>query len=539
MSEDNKEEIKEISDPNKDINNLDLDVEQKPIKEENVAEPVPVNTDDGLEDNYTSSNEEIKEEKETPILNKERTPRTKITKPVSEDLKEEPAEYICLPPDLQNQVIKTLTDADRLNLEGTEETRDWGNVLRDGLDHNTEANIFVSNLDNEKASFDNEIKHNNLDLGIKTPVFNKNNLKGEQAIFRTIQELDIGAIKTIPLFNSGFHIIIKPCTDIELLELNRRVVESKIQLGSSTKGLVYSSTTYYMIDCIIDFIKDHIYNTTIILEPGEDIMDYIVAQDIFDLIWGMLCAMYPSGFNYRRACSAKPAECHYVASGILNLQECQLVNKNALTDWQKTFMSKTQRKSKTKEEVKRYQDELTCMSKRSITLKSNDKVTINMLLEAPTVNEYINSGSLWVTTIADKINEMMTNISPEKREEFILESGRATALRQYAHYVSAIEEVRTDGTNTHTDTDTINNYLNILSSDSEVRNTFFRSVTDYISKSTVSVIGIPVYTCPSCNKDQNQGTDVHGEEFTEVIPLDMLTCFFSLLTQKISRISLR
>lgn len=105
-------------------------------------------------------------------------------------------------------------------------------------------------------------------------------------------------------------------------------------------------------------------------------------------------------------------------------------------------MSRTQRKSKTKEEVKRYQDELTCMSKRSVELKSNDKVTINMLLEAPTVNEYINSGSLWVTTIADKINEMMSNVSPDKREEFIIESGRATALRQYAHYVSAIEEVR-------------------------------------------------------------------------------------------------
>lgn len=250
-------------------------------------------------------------------------------------MEKEPDDYISLPPNLHNQVVKTLSDSDKLNLEDTEETRDWGNVLRDGLEHNTQANVFISNLDDEAADFDNEVKHNGLDLGIKTPVFNKNNLKGEQAIFRTIQELDIGAIKTIPLFNSGFHIILKPCTDIEVLELNRRVVDSKTQLGSSTKGLAYSSTTFYMIDCIIDFIKDHIYNSTIILEPGDDIMDYIVAQDIFDLIWGMLCAMYPTGFNYRRACSAKPAECHHVASGVLNLNECQFVNKNALTDWQK------------------------------------------------------------------------------------------------------------------------------------------------------------------------------------------------------------
>lgn len=518
-----------------DINNLDNELNDTDNTNPN---------DDELEVNYSSTTKENKEKVVAEDITK-RVPRTRVTKPVSETVNDIVDDFICLPPNLQKEVKDILNKSDTLDFTSTEKSREWTNTLRDGMEHNTQSEIFVSGLDNEKADFDNEVKYNNIDIGIKTPIFKNNNLKGERALFRTIQDLDIGSVKTIPLFNSGFHIVLRPPTDIELLELNRRVAENKIALGIQTKGLVYSNTTYYLIECIIDFIRSHLYNTSLELEVGEDIMNYIVAQDIFDLIWGILCTMYPSGFNYKRACTSKPAECQYVASCLLNIDECLYVNKNALTDWQKSFMGKVEQKSKTKEEVKRYQDELSCMSMRSVELKANNKVAIKVLMRAPTVNEYINSGNLWVTTIGNRINEMMTidDESEERRIErrnaYIIESGRATALRQYSHYVSAIEEIRGDSVNTHKDIDSINKYLDILSSDAEIRNNFFKHVTDYISNSTVSVVGIPVYTCPSCDTDQTQGTETHGEEFSEVIPLDMLSCFFSLLTQKISRISQR
>lgn len=518
-----------------DINNSDS-------KTNDVKEQENENND--LDVSYSSTNNEqkINNETEKEIDGgsvKKRTPKTKITRSTSEIVSGVVSDFINLPSGLQEEIINILTKSDTLDVESSEKSREWFNTVRDGLEHTTRSEIFVSGLDKPEAEFDNEIKYNNIDLGIKTPKFNSNNLSGEKALFRTLQDLGLGSIKTVPLFNSGFHVIIKPHTEIELLELNRRMAENKVLLGIQSKGLVYSNTAYYLIECIIDFIRSHIYNTSLQLDIGEDIMDYIVAQDIFDLIWGMLCVMFPSGFNYKRGCTSKPSECQYVATELLHLDECQFVNKNALNDWQKSFMSRIELKSKTKEEVKRYQDEITCMSMRSVDLISNDKVTVRALLRAPTVNEYIRSGNLWVNTISDKINDMLSINDDneqrriEKRNEFIIEAGRATTLRQYSHYVLAIEEVRGDSVNTHKDTESINKYLNVLSSDVKIRNTFFKYVVNYISDSTVSVIGIPVFDCPSCKNAQTQGTEIHGENLSEVIPLDMLTCFFSLLTQKI------
>ena len=342
-------------------------------------------------------------------------------------------------------------------------------------------NAFESNLEDPNSDFTNNLVHNGEKLRVRTTKITNNINSGEKAILRAAQELGIGVTKTVPLFNSGFHVILKPYSDLELVNLNIKIAENKISLGSQTKGLIYSSATYYTTECIIDFIRDHIYNQTLKLDPEDDIMDYIVAQDIHDLIWGELLTSNPSGFNYKRACSSDPTNCRNVESGLLKLQEAQYVNRAALSDWQKVFMSQLGIRSKSKEDVLRYQKELVCMSNKKITLLEKGDFKVNIVFKAPTIREYINSSRRWVMEMSDNVNKMFSNSSESDRDNFIIEAGKATSIRQYSYYVDRLEEIKTkknkddlddEEENIITDRETIEKYLSFLC-DTKTKNKFF------------------------------------------------------------------
>ncbi len=505
---------------------------------QNIEEDIKSTQHDVSDIQDTEQSNTIVEEKEVveekPKKNKQNvTTKKQIFFPDDRDIGDD---YIAVPSDSQENIIENIRKSDNINLEDSEEKRSWSTTLRDGLDHNVKLDVFDSNLRDENVEFTNNLVYNNKDMGVKTAIVKSSTNTGEQAILRAGYELGLGKPEAIPLYNSGFHVVLKPYTDRKLVELNTKIAENKISLGSLTKGLVYSSSTYYVTECIIDFVREHIYNTSLALEPGDDIMDYIVTQDLSDLLWGILLTSNPSGFNYKRACTHDPANCHHVESGLLKLREAQYINGQALTDWQKVFMTRLQSRSKTKEEVLRYQKELVCMSEKRVELIKSDLVKVNILLKAPTINEYINSSRRWVMEISDRINQMFSTSSENDRDNFMIESGRSTSIRQYCHYVNNIEEIRgEDEENIISDRETIENYLTFIS-DEDVRNKFFDAVSDYISKSTVTVIGIPVYNCSACSKPQSQGTDVHDPVFSEIIPLDMLSYFFSHLTQRIMKI---
>ena len=506
---------------------LENSIQEQPIEKEEVK--------------TTPFLEEKKEEssgKKQKIKQNVRTERT-VFVPKNEEVDD----YICVASDSTQNIQQNIFNGDRTNLEDSEEGRNWAITLKEGLEHNLYNKAFESNLEDPNSDFTNNLIHNGEKLRVKTTKITNNISSGEKAILRAAQELGIGVTKTIPLFNSGFHIILKPYSDLELVNLNVKIAENKISLGSQSKGLVYSSATYYVTECIMDFIRDHIYNTTLKLEPEDDIMDYIVSQDIHDLIWGELLTSNPSGFNYKRSCSSDPTNCRHVESGLLKLQESQYINRAALTDSQKIFMSQLGVRSKSKEDVLRYQKELVCMSNKKITLLEKDNFKVNVVFKAATIREYINSSRRWVMEMSDNVNKMFSNASESDRDNFIIEAGKATSIRQYCYYVEKIEEVISkknkddlDGEeeNIITDRETIEKYLSFVC-DEKTRNKFFEEVIDYISKSTVTVIGIPVFNCSECKQPQTQGTDTYDPVFSEIIPLDMLTYFFSHLTQKTSR----
>jgi hypothetical protein len=243
--------------------------------------------------------------------------------------------------------------------------------------------------------------------------------------------------------------------------------------------------------------------------------------------------MYPKGFRYRRACINDPAKCTHVLEETLNLTKLQWDNTRALTPFQRQFMSSRQPRSKTLDEIQRYRDDFTVGQTRRVEIQITKDAAVAFVLKSPSVSEYIDSGYRWVGGIQELVDRVLgADADAKTRDQLIMDHGRASAMQQYAHWVQHIEL----GTNIIEDVETIESNLEMMSSDDEVRVKFVESVVTYINDTTMSLIGIPVYECPACQMDQeitDQGP------YRNLIPLDVMSLFFALTTQRLQRLRLR
>jgi hypothetical protein len=106
-------------------------------------------------------------------------------------------------------------------------------------------------------------------------------------------------------------------------------------------------------------------------------------------------------------------------------------------------------------------------------------------------------------------------------------------MRQYAHFVESIEVAG----DVYDDTETLEDVLNDLTASDKIRTAFMDKIAEYVADSTVSMIAIPTYTCPSCGGNQSPAK-THSA-FSNLIPLDIIPTFFTLLLAKLRKIEAR
>jgi len=455
---------------------------------------------------------------------------------IDAEKKIEKTDTIDLPSDFDKEVRESLENSPNVNIADNDESRLWAESLSNGLDLNTYNEVFVPSLEDDENIFRQKNEFNGTNLEAKSPKFKtveNQKLKGERAVIRFISHLGLGTLYQVPLWHSGIWVTLKPPTESEIIELNRLLMNDKIEFGRYTYGLAFSNILSFTVSRLVDFTISHIYDTTVKSEDinVSNIKDYISCQDIPILLWGLVCTMYPKGFNYRRACSSTPDKCNYILESTINVCKLQWTNTEPLTEWQKSFMAIRQSKQKTLDEVKRYKDELVKIQPTKIYINKDLSNEIIFTLKTPTITEYINSGYEWINNIVDTVNRTLgTDKDDEKRNNIITKYGQATAMRQYSHWVESIEY----DTNIVDDEETINKTLDLISSDDDIREEFIKGVIDYINKTIISVIGIPKFNCPECGTEQT--SDDTNDNFVDILPIDVIQLFFGLLTQRLERI---
>ena len=359
--------------------------------------------------------------------------------------------------------------------------------------------------------------------GLKFSDSVSNKLTGEKAVLRVRALTGLGSVVMVPLWHSGFWITLKAPTESSMLELNRRLSEEKIGLGRATYGLAFANNSVFFAGWLIDFALSHVYDTSLKAEVAEDIRNRINQLDVPLLIWGLACAIWPNGFPYARAVLDQTTEQTKVIKEKVNVGRLLWVDNNSLSPWQISHMAQRHGNSMTAESLDKYRSEFVRGKGRSVKL--ND--TISVTLRVPNVNQYLISGKKWVNNIVAMVdNAFSMPPNDSVRDNYIMDQGKATNMRQFAHFVESLEVA--DGL--IEDVDTLDQTFDALSSSDAIREAFFKGVKSFIEDSTIAVIAIPV-------TEDNEKSDL--PRFPHLLPIDVMSVFFIRLAQTCLQIQAR
>lgn len=430
-----------------------------------------------------------------------------------------------------------------MNFGSGEQGAKWYSSLESAQGHLLRGRALVGSLAREASFWRQIVHHNGTTLMAGRPKFGENEggnlLTGERAMMKMQAVLGLGAVIRVPLWHTGLWVSVKAPSETALLELERKIANEKITLGRQSNGLIFSSTSVYTVTHLINFVLEHVYEVTYKVDDMSQLKKVIRTTDIPTLLWGMLCAIYPMGYNYHKSCVINPQNCQHVVEELLNLSKLSWTDERRLTDKQRQHMTRRGAKF-TDDELKAYQDEHGFQADSYVKLAPN----LLMQLKVPTLEEFQLSGYAWVESIVRQADRVFAgNLAGEERNQYLIQQGQVTALRQYAHWIERLvmiddekeysaEKPWDDGDEQIVDRQTLENTVAQLAANDDVFKAFFEGMGRYIDSTTISLIAIPKYNCPNCGAEMTDDEKKHPH----LIALDVTSLFFTLTDQRINKV---
>ncbi len=415
-------------------------------------------------------------------------------------------------------------------------------IAVNGLNNTAPKGAFDEQIDTETWSQNLKVDDKTIglrELKIKTDNF-KGVLSGNKALAKLNTFLGLSNEVQITLWHSGFHITLGVLSESDIVDLSTRLAKQKIELGKNTNGLVFSNDNVLYTRIILEFVLEHIENTSLMLTDEDDIRDYILAPDIYNLAIGVLRSIEPSGFKISRTCrnaiqfdeNTKP-KCNFTLTATLNLDNVTYVDKDNMSTEHKQFLTKRSPNSVTKEEVIEYQNTLKVLQTKDIVIDLNGK-NIILTLQVPNVLDNIEAGEMWISDITTSVEAQLANIddvTENKRISMLSKMSKATLLNRYLHYVKSI----TLEDSIIRDKPTISEALNRMVSNDITYKTVAIAIMEFVDSQVISVIGLPQYACPNCKEEY----DILQGNFKEIIPLNIYHTFLEICTLKVYELEKR
>ena len=407
---------------------------------------------------------------------------------------------------------------------------DWRATLQEAVEFFTPAGHMQDRFSDPDSSFRQGVENDGGRKSISPLNFKRTEgeLKGEMALLKVSKFLGLGEVVNVPLPHSGIWVTIKPPTEKDLIDFYNMIFREKVTLGRATSGYTLTNMSVHINNRLYEFILRHIHSVNYEDISKEDLKDKILIHDFPILAWGFACSMYPSGFDYERACMNDIEECTHIAQAKLNLSKLLWIDNSSLTTIQKNILSENRPNRLKMESYSKYQVEHERTVAGSITTKQG----IKFKLRIPTFAEYTSDGLKWVNSITNIVERALidTETDEDTKLDTLNQYVRASILRQYNGFIDYIE---IDGS-TINDRPTIDDMLGMFSSDDGIREELTKGIIEFKSKTSIAIIGIPEYKCPACGTEQK--LEDPGTSVTNVIPLDVMNMFFLTLTSRISKI---
>lgn len=382
----------------------------------------------------------------------------------------------------------------------------------------------------KKGDWQQSVRYNDTELSTRRMKMDR----VSDPVLKIRNSIGQGALVQIPLWNTGLWIVLRAPSNDELLTLDQQIRAEKTMLGRHSNGMVFSNTEVYTVAAYARFVLEHVYSVSYQFESvdhTEELLGLIKTTDYPQLMYGLLCAMYPDGYPFRQPCVANTHTCNHVEESILSIARLSWTDRSRLTEKQKRMMTSRDTKRDLKW-IEEYQADFP-YDNRSIQLAGN----ITAHLSVPTLREQIDAGYRWVEGIYDATEKAFgMKLSETDRLRHIYRSGTMTALRQYSHWFSRLEIQEKDGVDPTVidDPDKKDEALSVLSGDKKAVKALEEAVGKWIDQCSVTVIGLPKSPCPKCQQEPSPEVTKHPH----LIPLDVAYVFFTLAALKLRQIEL-
>lgn len=412
----------------------------------------------------------------------------------------------------------------------TKRGRDWNEALVSAATSTTlRGNRLSASVADPAASWKQYLETESAKIGYSAPPFKEpgKGYTGEKAMLRVRALLGMGGIISVPLFHSGFWVTMSAPSDGELIELRRRLMQEKIDLGRMTFGLLFSNEQSYLNSWMFEFCMDHLYDTTARVDnPAVELRSLIKTQDLNVLFWGMARLIWPRGFDYvRPLTTVEGVENYQLVSAKIDIGKLLWVDNNSFSKEASSLLSRRQRSSVSVDEIKNYQERFLPSISNGRRIDVTEDIAI--IIASPTVEKYIEDGDVWISNIIKTVDDTFTTSEPDEQARALaIEShSRAARLRNYGAWIKAVV---VDG-NEITEEEVIWGTLEVLSQDDNYNKVVKEAVDKFIDDSTRALIAVPATT----------GKESGIPRFANLIPLDVINAFFTLLAQRVGIISRR
>ena len=405
---------------------------------------------------------------------------------------------------------------------------------------------FMTDINNDDLKFVNSLKYGDNETGIMPVKYNPVEDGNKKAnVGRFLSIVGLGNNIDIPLYHSGFRITCKPPTQADFSKLEFDVYNAEVTVGRDTSGFITSNKKGFASDLVATLITECIYSTTLKLEEGEDILNYISILDLNIILLGLIQASNPNKIDIQRPCSNiytvkdEQVVCGKFVTGTLNPSKLLFVNTDIINEDMISIIGRKGEGSVSKEDREYY---LKIMRENTRRLQRIDNVDIpdklryypiredktnfiDIQFKIPSIYEYLNSSNYWINTVKSEIESIFDANTTERRQDIIERIIVNNNLSILSSNIKSLFIARSG--------ETVDNigaiiaYINSLNYGDEVLGELNSSIQRYVASSMFAICGIPNYTCPTCKKRQEINSTVN-DQFKNFIPVDMLDFFFKL-----------
>lgn len=370
-------------------------------------------------------------------------------------------------------------------------------------------------------------------------------LKGHNAVRYVGALMGVSRPTAQQMWNSGVTVRLDNIPESHMLSLQEVMSQTNVVLGLSTKGAAFSGDDIYLAGTILEFLLDHVLDSTMDENAGTKLGDVLLITDAPALMAAGLAAVYPKGYPVFHSCINVPSgKCDYTIEA--ERDELDIYKPDAMLDFKKVIWADTDRISPAKasifnrpinsvstKEIAEYQQDVRTVTNESLdfTFKHSDH-EYRVHFAVPSINKYINVTNAWVASVGEMVDrilakdsELSDSLRQERRMNLMAEQSTVLDINKHAAWVESVSIHYPDGTNHLIKDDaTLEKVLQEACKMTGFHEGFTKAVQTFKENVTIAAAGINNFACPKCGAGQVEG----DAKFKSLIPVNMVSYFFTL-----------